>query len=339
MTQQASPDAVDEWRVVRDETEVCASRTRAGRWVVTARSLRGRTLPRTFCETTFSLDLIQMLVETTGPEWICDTIARHENTEYVRRAVCQQLAAYFPLDEFHGKRLLDFGCGNGASTMAIASMLARTEVVGVELDDTNLYEANAILAHRGLNNVRFLRSPSPDSLPAGIGLFDFVMLSAVFEHVLPHERLTIMPLIWAHVRPGGAIFINQTPHRWHPFEHHSTGLWAINYLPDRVAHWVAKRFGRTKSQRRSWDEMLRGGIRGGTERSMITALTNGSYGDAEIMQPTELGLRDRADYWLSCTSPRWRPAKRAIASAFRLFDRTLHTIPALNVDVVIRKVR
>jgi predicted O-methyltransferase YrrM len=103
--------------------------------------------------------------------------------------------------------------------MAIASLLPETHVIGVELDETNLHEAQAILTHRGLRNATFLQSPQGDALPAGIGTFDFMMLSAVFEHLLPIKRQTVMPLLWSHPRPGGTMFVNQTPYRWQPFEH------------------------------------------------------------------------------------------------------------------------
>jgi hypothetical protein len=76
-----------------------------------------------------------------------------------------------------------------------------------------------------------------DQLPAQIGQFDFVMLSAVYEHLLPGERTVVMPLLWSVMKEGAAIFINQTPYRYFPFEHHSTGLWLINYVPDGMAHW------------------------------------------------------------------------------------------------------
>jgi hypothetical protein len=123
--------------------------------------------------------------------------------------------------------------------MAIAELLPHTEVVGGELNKRRLSEADAILEHRALANARFMRSRSGEQLPAGIGSFDFVMLSAVFEHLLPAERDMVMPLLWSHMRPGAVMFVNQTPHRWHPYEHHSTRLWGINYLPDTLAERLA----------------------------------------------------------------------------------------------------
>jgi 2-polyprenyl-3-methyl-5-hydroxy-6-metoxy-1,4-benzoquinol methylase len=329
---------LQEWSITSPHAVVQVTPLEGSRWRLTTRPLRGRLVSRDSCETSFPRELIEQLAESTGPEWICDAIARHEDPEYVHKVIEDQLTAYFPLASFTGKRLLDFGCGNGASTMIIGKLLPDTEVIGVELDATRISEANAILAHRKLPNVRFLTSPSPESLPDGIGRFDFVMFSAVFEHLLPDERRTLMPLIWSHMHVGGSIFINQTPHRWHPYEHHSTHMWGINYLPDRAALWVASRRGAGK-RGESWPAMLRGGIRGGTERSIRLALTSGRMSNSEVLRPTQKGLRDRADYWLHCTSPRRRGVKRVLAQAFRICDALLGTIPALNVDVVIRKLR
>jgi cyclopropane fatty-acyl-phospholipid synthase-like methyltransferase len=338
MSTTSNDVSTETWSVRDAAAEVSAVRISDSRWRITTRSLHGGQAPRASCETAFPRELIERLLLTTGSEWICDAIARHEDPAYVQQVLRRQLFAYFPPDAFVGKRLLDFGCGNGASTMFIAASLPRTEVIGVELDASRIAEANLILAHRGLKNAQFVQSPSGDSLPSDVAMFDFVMLSAVFEHLLPQERTTVLPVVWSHVRPGGSVFVNQTPYRWHPYEHHSTGLWGINYLPRRAAHWLARRAGRgTRSQ--SWEKMLRGGIRGATERSIRAAFTSGRLADAEVLQPRYDGVRDRADYWLSCTSPRHRWLKRLIASAFRLSDRVLGTIPSTNVDVVLRKIR
>ena len=87
--------------------------------------------------------------------------------------------------------------------MTIGRLLPRTEVVGVELSPEKIEMANRIRAFRSLDNVKFLCSPSGSELPPGIGHFDFVMLSAVYEHLVPDERKVVMPRLWSALKPGG----------------------------------------------------------------------------------------------------------------------------------------
>ena len=297
-------------------------------------------IPRKKCQTMFPLDMIQYWLERTGFAWLCERLSRHEDETTITAILKRQLFAYFSPDEFAGKKLLDFGSGSGASTLAIARMLPQTEIVGVELEPERIEIANRMKAYRGLQNVQFLCSPAGDQLHPDARDFDFVMLSAVYEHLLPGERKSLMPLLWSSMKVGGAIFINQTPYRYSPYEAHSTGLWFINYMPDAMTHWTVRHFaGRNPANRsRDWNVHLRGGIRGATEKEIIRNLTGGAMKSARILQPRQNGLRDRADLWLSATSPRrYRTLKKSIAQVFRLTDRMLGTIPGINLEVVIQK--
>lgn len=310
------------------------TRLATGEWHVATATRRGRYVPRPTCVTTFPRALVEAMLQTTEVEWVCEHIARHEDPAYVRRYLERQLFSHFPADRFIGRRLLDFGCGRGASSLALAQILPQTEIVGIELEATHLDVARAVQAFRGIDNVRFVQMPSGVSLPPDLGAFDFVVMSAVVEHLLPQERRVLLPAIWDVIAPGGAILISQTPHRWHPYEHHSTRRWWVNYLPDRLSLRVANR---VSGAPLTWEEHLRGGIRGATETSIIRWLTRGRTGEATVVQPRLNGVRDRADYWLSGTSARYRALKVAIAALFRATDRLLGTVPAFNVDVVIAR--
>lgn len=299
-------------------------------------------IPRKSCRTTLPLDVIEFWLERADFAWFCDVVGRHEDQTTVARVLKRQLFGYFALEEFVGKRLLDFGCGSGASTFAIAAMLPETEVIGVELSPDRIEIANCIKSSRGLRNVEFRCSPAPDQLPPDSGYYDFVMLSAVYEHLLPVERKTLMPMLWSAIKPGGVMFVNQTPYRYSPYEAHSTGLWFINYLPDSLTHWTVRHFAGRNDTNRSedWNVHLRGGLRGGTEKEIIRNLTGGDVGAARILQPRHDGIRDRADLWLSGTNPRrHRMLKQCIASFFRFTDRVGGTIPAINLEVTIQKCR
>jgi 2-polyprenyl-3-methyl-5-hydroxy-6-metoxy-1,4-benzoquinol methylase len=297
-------------------------------------------VPRRSCKTTFSLEMVEFLLQRSDFAWFCDNLARHDDS--VPSVLKHQLFSYFNRDDLVAKRLLDFGCGNGASTLALAKMLPQTQIIGVELGADKIETANHIKSFRGAGNVDFLSSPSGDELPPEVGEFDFVMLSAVYEHLLPHERRTLMPLIWSVMKPGASILINQTPYRYSPYEAHSTGLWFINYLPDKLTHFVVRHFaGRNPRINKSsdWNVHLRGGLRGGTEKEIIHNLTGGRSANARVLQPRQNGLHDRADLWLSSTSQRHWGLKKMIASGFRFSDRLFGTIPGLNLEVVIQKLR
>jgi 2-polyprenyl-3-methyl-5-hydroxy-6-metoxy-1,4-benzoquinol methylase len=295
-------------------------------------------IPRVSCETSFPPDLIEFIAARVPYAWVCDSIARHEDPAYLDQVLRKQLFAYFSPGEFRGKRMLDFGCGCGPSTLVMAKMLPETEFVGVELTGGLVEVAASIARFRQQSNAKFLQSPSGSSLPPGLGQFDFVMLSAVYEHLLPAERKTVMPLLWGALPKGGVLFVNQTPHRFFPYEHHSTMLWFINYMPDWMAHRYAQKCARHNpdlNRSPDWNTVLRGGIRGGTEREIIRNLGKGR---ARILQPSQNGLRDRADYWLSLVNPNTKHLlKRRLASVFRVCDRLWGTIPSINIDVAIQK--
>ena len=297
-------------------------------------------IPRLTCETSYPEEVPVFLEHGTSFHWLCDSIARFEDPDYVLGSIRRQLFAFVTSRELPGTRILDFGCGPGASTVGLATLLPASQIVGVEPDAELVRLAGRLAAKRQLSNVEFRISPAGGALPQDLGSFDYVMLSAVFEHLLPSERRMLIPQLWDLLKPGGILFINQTPHRWFPRDAHSTGLWGINYLPDKIAHSYARRFSSMNpSINRSldWNVHLRGGLRGGSEQELIRLLSGGGRASAIIMQPVAHGLRDRADYWLSCTSPRLRPVKKAVASLYRLTDRLFGTIPAVNLDLALRK--
>jgi SAM-dependent methyltransferase len=289
--------------------------------------------------------VIEYLAKRIGCAGLAKFVNRFKDNA-VPGVLRSQLFSYFRPEEFRGKRLLDFGCGYGASTFGMANLLPETEILGVELLQERVEVAEKIAALQGISNVRFLCSPSGDQLPDDIAQFDFVMLSAVYEHLLPRERRIIMPLLWSAMKEGAAIFINQTPYRYFPFEHHSTGLWFINYMPDKLAHLVARKWSRSDpseydpaiQQSLNWETHLRGGLRGATEWEIIRNLTRGKKVEARILQPRPECARDRADYWFARTGQRrFRILKKAMACTFRITDRLLGTVPSTNIEVVVRK--
>lgn len=86
-----------------------------------------------------------------------------------------------------GMRVLDLGCGPGSITLGLADAVAPGEVVGVDLQPSQVEQARALSDVRGVRNVRFevanvYRLPFPD------GSFDVAFGNAVLMHLREPAR-------------------------------------------------------------------------------------------------------------------------------------------------------
>lgn len=117
----------------------------------------------------------------------CATASRDEDPAQVQRALELGIFSFVPKEQLRGRRLLDFGCGSGASSAILGRLLPQTQIVGIDLQAPLLALGEARARHHGLRNVRFLASPSGSALPEGLADFDFILFSAVYEHLLPHD--------------------------------------------------------------------------------------------------------------------------------------------------------
>jgi 2-polyprenyl-3-methyl-5-hydroxy-6-metoxy-1,4-benzoquinol methylase len=265
-------------------------------------------MPFSSAETDYSIELIEQILAFRGPARLCYSILRAEDPSHLAEPLRRYILGYLDKREFEGKRLLDFGCGSGSSTVALASLFPRTEIIGVDLVEGNIPVARERARHYGVSNATFFISPGPTELPPEIGTFDFIFLSAVYEHLLPAERRALMPKLWRLLRSEGVLFLNQTPHRYYPLEYHTTGLPLLNYLPSPLAFWVAKRFSKRVAPNRSWVELLRDGVRGGTEREILKDLRIAGEGKPRLLEANRLGFSDSVDIWYSLSMAR-RPLR------------------------------
>ena len=246
-------------------------------------------------------------IEAVKGAYVCDEIAREEDPSYIELSLRNYMLPFVAAEGFAGKRLLDFGCGAGASTLVLARMFPTTSLVGIDLEARFVEVARRRAAFRDVD-ATLLVSPSSDELPEGFGTFDFVLLNAVWEHLLPAERPVLAATLWSLLRPGGVLLVNQTPYRWHPLEYHTTSLPFVNYLPAFAAKRVARLSPRIKNSP-TWSELQREGIRGGTEREVLSYLPGG------------LSLKPRggrAAIWLNVVAERPMPQ----------LHRTIHRVLA-----------
>jgi ubiquinone/menaquinone biosynthesis C-methylase UbiE len=294
--------------------------------------------PYSFAETGYSLELIEKILAFRGPAMLCYSIVRAEDPSHLLEPLRQYILGYVDESEFEGRRLLDYGCGSGSSAVALASLFPRTEIVGVDLVQGNVAVARARAQHHNVVNATFFTAPSATEVPAEIGTFDFILLSAVYEHLLPDERRILMPRIWKTLRLGGVLLLNQLPHRYYPLEYHTTGLPLLNYLPDSLAFWVAKRFSKRVKANCSWNELLRAGVRGGTQREILNRIRDAGEGVPQLLEPHRHGFTDSVDIWYSLSMAR-RPlrVKWAMRVMFKAIGRITGTKFVPDLDLAIKK--
>jgi len=298
----------------------------------------GTPMPYTDWVTGYPADLIERVLEVKGPAYLCDEIRREEDPEYVERYLRLAVLSYAGESSFVGKRVLDLGCGSGSSSLTLSRMLGAPEIVGVDLVGEFVQLARERAEFYGAANVRFLHSPDGSDLPRDIGLFDFVMLSAVYEHLLPAERRHLLPMIWSHLAPGSILFINQLPHRFSPVEVHTTGgVPVVNYLPDGLALRVTRLLSSRVANDTSWEELLRRGIRGGTVGGILKDI---GAPDAILLEPRAPRVNDRIDLWYELSSgSRWRSAKAGIRATLKLFRLLTRSTFVPELTIAIRKRR
>jgi 2-polyprenyl-3-methyl-5-hydroxy-6-metoxy-1,4-benzoquinol methylase len=296
-------------------------------------------IPRRFVDTTYPDELLLACLDTCNFAWLCDVIARDDDSTAIQKALFQSIFGFVSRDKFAGKRLLDLGCGSGSSSAVLARALPNTEIVGVELNARLLKLAALKVSQQGLKNVRFEASPCGTRLPENIGSFEFIVFSAVFEHLLPKERVELMPHVWAALQSGGVLFINQTPHRYFPVDTHSSGLPLVNYFPDTLAHWAVRKFSRRGAINKSlnWEEHLRGGLRGATEREILSTLRSDGQSRPVLLEPCVPETKDRVDLWFKGLSPNHRPAKQALRLMLKLLYRLTGSVVTPNLAVAIQK--
>jgi SAM-dependent methyltransferase len=222
--------------------------------------------------------------------------------------------------------------------MVLARMFPSTEIVGIELEGKLLSIAQLRAAHYGFTNIQLMISPNPETLPQNIGDFDYIVLNAVYEHLLPNERETVLPQLWSILKPGGILFFNQTPYRYFPVEMHTTsGLPFINYLPDKLALYYAQHFSKRKLKNSSWKELLREGIRGGSVKEILAILTCCPVIPI-LLNPSRFGMKDRIDLWhIQCGKVRFIAIKRLLLLSFKLMKRLTGVTMVPSLSLAIKK--
>lgn len=183
-------------------------------------------------ETRLSRETLEAILAVKGEMWLRNEIARAELPAYVEEPLRRQFERFASI---RGRRVLDFGCGCGGSSICLAR-LGAAHVVGVDPRPEFVRVARLLGRDSGpAGRVIFETLSNTASLPFEDGVFDAVLMNAVLEHIPPKQRRKHLREIWRLVASGGHLFINETPNRLWPRDRHTTGLWWVPYMPLRLA--------------------------------------------------------------------------------------------------------
>ncbi len=224
-------------------------------------------------ETQLSLRTLEKMALKKG-RYFRDEIERSENPNYLQRKI-EILLREFRIVLSH-KKMLDFGCGSGASTL-IFLRCGATDVTGVEVDGALLDIAESRLSDFFQEGYKLARIDHIDGnyrMPFSDAEFDIVWAQALIEHVLPDQRPFVLRELWRVLRKEGLLVIFGTPNRLWFKEFHTSNLFLVNYLPLDLAVFVARHCSSRVPVHQSKEELLAGGFRGCTYWEIARALPN-----------------------------------------------------------------
>lgn len=146
-----------------------------------------------------------------------------------------------------GRRVLDFGSGVGAQSVALAENGA-TEVIGVEISDSGRQTGAELAAQRGVDGrVRFVQKIGSDEK----GHFDTCISLNSMEHFSDPQG--VLEEIRSALRPGGRLLLTFAPPWYSPYGAHMAYFTSIPWVhllfPERAVMAVRGRYRNDGAQR------------------------------------------------------------------------------------------
>jgi SAM-dependent methyltransferase len=127
------------------------------------------------------------------------------------------------------KRVLDFGCGTGATTAVLAMHCSQVVAFDIDQRSTAICEKR-LREHNLIDKVFLLRAEDFEKVIEQVGTFDFILLNGVLEHIplsAAGLRGKILQILFDSLNVQGVLYINKTPNRLWPVDRHTTKLWWI----------------------------------------------------------------------------------------------------------------
>lgn len=134
-----------------------------------------------------------------------------------------------------GLKILEVGCGTGASTLALAEQGAR--VTAIDIDEGALQVAKDRCSAYGVTaELRLLNASAISTL----GTADVVIFNACLEHMTVSERLQSLCDGWKALSTRGLLIILETPNRLWWADTHTSKLPMYHCLPDELAYQYSR---------------------------------------------------------------------------------------------------
>ena len=111
-------------------------------------------------------------------------------------------AAFFLPHLRRGMRLLDGGCGPGSITIDLAALVSPGEVIGIDIEPSQIDLARKQAAEQKVSNVRF-EVANLHALPFQDKSFDAVLLHGILEHV--DDPAAGLREVYQLLKPGGVL--------------------------------------------------------------------------------------------------------------------------------------
>jgi SAM-dependent methyltransferase len=121
---------------------------------------------------------------------------------FLRSRTAATSAAFFLPHLRPGMRVLDCGCGPGSITVGLAEAVPTGQVVGLELDPTQVEAARERAANLDVRNVEF-QVGSAYELPFPDACFDAAFAHMVFIHL--NAPVLVLQELWRVLKPGGVV--------------------------------------------------------------------------------------------------------------------------------------
>jgi len=137
------------------------------------------------------------------------------------------------LMKLDGARILEIGCGTGASTVALGEQ--GCEVVGLDVS------APALASARDRSTAYGLKPEFVEANATSIGSrfsgekFDAILFFAVVEHLTWDERIRSLKAAWDLLPDQGILAVIEAPNRLWYVDIHTTDEPFYNWLPDETA--------------------------------------------------------------------------------------------------------